>query len=465
MIWSLIQNVGGQAVTLTFYVLLAVALTPVEFGIVGLATVWTAVLSAFTELGFGAALVQRREITSEHTSTTFVVNLAVGVLLGGVGALVAGPVATWFDEPLLRPVVTALSLGFVLRAPGLTHAALALRDMRFRTLAMRDIVANGLGGAVGLSLAIAGFGVWSLVALNLVVAASATAIMWLGDSWRPRFGDVSKRALAELWPYSSSILGFNLFKAVAQNADRLIVGQLLGTAAVGFYSVASRLVLQAIAVPINALGVYLFPKVSRADGDLVAARESYGVVLALSLAIAVPFVVAVLAAAPALVPWLGEAWLPVVPLMAWLGLAAVARAIFSPGTQMMKALGRPDTMLRWSIVVSVITTSALFAGASWGLTGVTAAFAIGHLVALPMLIRMVYQLSGYGFREHLRRGRRALTGGVLMSAGLYATNAWLSETSVAALGIVSAGAWGVWLLRREPEVAARAPHSLRWLVG
>jgi len=465
VIWSLVQNVGGQAVTLTFYVLLAVVLSPVEFGLVGLATVWTAVLSAFTELGFGAALVQRREITDAHASTTFVLNLAVGAVLSGLGALVAGPVAVWFDEPVLRPVVAALSLGFVMRAPGLTHAALALRDMRFRALAARDIVANGLGGAVGLGLAVSGFGVWSLVAVNLVAAASASTLMWFADPWRPRLQDVSKRALTDLWPYSSSILGFNLFKAIAQNADRLIVGQLLGTVAVGFYSVASRLVLQAIAVPVNALGVYLFPKVARADGDLAAARESYGVVLALSLAITVPFAVAVFAAAPALVAWLGEAWLPVVPLTAWLTLAAVARAIFSPGTQLMKALGRPDSMLRWSIQVSVITTVALFAGLPWGLPGVTAAFAVGHIVALPILMRMVDRLSGYGPGAHLQRTRRALIAGAFLAGAMYLFRAVLPDPAVAGAGVVSAGALGLWLLRCEPGVAARAPRSLRWLLG
>ena len=218
MIWAVLQQVGGQAVNLVNFLVLAAVLRPGEFGILAMASAWLAILGAFAESGFGSAVVQRADLRPEHLSTTFAITVAIGVVLGALGVALSWPAAIVFKTRELQPVMAALSLGFPIRAVGLTHAALAQRELRFRALAGRDIASNLVGGLAGVVLALRGFGVWSLVAMTMVSAVLATVLLWRIAPWRPRLPECSLRHARELWPYSSRMLGFSLFKAAAQNA-------------------------------------------------------------------------------------------------------------------------------------------------------------------------------------------------------------------------------------------------------
>jgi len=442
--------------SLLIYLVLANLLTPQDFGLVGLATVWTAFLAAFAESGFGAALVQRRTIDATHASTTFAINLGVGAVLSLGGVLLSWPAAKFTGDPRLQPVVAALSAGFLIRAFGLAHVALAQRDLRFRVLAVRDLIANAVGGALGITLALRGAGVWSLVAVSLASATVGSALLWYITAWRPARSQVSLAAMRDLWGFSANILGFNLFKALAQNVDRLVVGRLLGTASVGYYTLAVRLVLQPIGVVVGALGVYLFPRVARVQDDRPRAQSEYRRVFRLAIAATVPISAGAVTVGPALVSWLlGPAWDPVAPVLAWLGIVGLCRALFSPAGQVLKALGRPDWMLGWSVVITGLTIAAVYAGAPWGLPGVAAGVAVAHAAGVPVILTMVHRLGGLSAWEHARAGAGTMAAGVALAA-LLLTISWLlgDAPGLLAVATVASGiAYAAAVVRIQPDLA------------
>ncbi|HWP02622.1 MAG TPA: lipopolysaccharide biosynthesis protein [Gemmatimonadaceae bacterium] len=453
MIWALLQHVGGQALTFVIYLTLAALLSPADFGLLGLATVWTAFLGAFAELGLGAALIQRRSLDPAHASSTFVTNLALGGVLSLAGLVVSWPAAVFVHEPRLQPVLASLSVGFLLRAFGLTHAALAQRELRFRPLAVRDLIANGVGGLSGIAIAASGGGVWSLVAVNLVAAGVGSALLWQLSSWRPSFALVSKSAIRDLWGFGANVLAFNVFKAAAQNLDRLIIGRLFGTIAVGYYSLASRIMLQPVATIIGAMGVYFFPTVARAQHDPPAVAMQYRTIIKLSVAATVPIAVAGGILAPRLVPaLLGSRWNAAGPLFLWLGVAAVCRGFFSPAGQLMKGLGHPGSMLGWSIIITGLTLAGLLGGGHWGLTGSTIGFATAHVVGTPIVVGMCHRLLGFSGRDHMRAVAPALGLGVILAAALTGI-AKLASTpvAVAAAGVVGIIGYVGAILKLEPQ--------------
>ena len=130
MIWSVVQQIGGQVATLIVYFALAALLPPRDFGLVGMAGAWLAVLNTFCETGFGAALIQRDQVRGEHLGSTFAVNLAMGAALTLLGIVLSYPAARFFNTPDLQPVMAVLSLAFLMRAFGLTQVALAQRELR-----------------------------------------------------------------------------------------------------------------------------------------------------------------------------------------------------------------------------------------------------------------------------------------------------------------------------------------------
>jgi O-antigen/teichoic acid export membrane protein len=457
VIWALVQQVGGQAGSYVVFIVLAALLRPEYFGVVGMATVWTGILSAFSEIGFGAALVQRLEIRPEHLSTTFAINIAAGLILTLLGVLLAPAAALFFGTPLVGPVMAVLSVGFLLRSLSLTQAAYAQRHLRFRALAIRDIGASVAGGIAGVAGALAGWGVWSLVAMTLVNQAAATVLIWRYTDWRPKWNQVSRACARELWPYSSRMFGFSVLKAVVQNSDRFVIGYLLGPGPLGLYTFAWRLVVFPVRLVSSAFGTYLFPKAARLQSNLPAVRQQYLQMMAVLLSMVLPVSIAAVLLAPALVPPLfGPRWSAAVVPIQILSLTALAGAFFPVVGELAKALGRPGWMIAWSALYTVVICSALWVGGQNGLEGAVWASAAGHVVLLPVIFAMADRVVGLRWREVLRQWSPSVAASVVLAAvtalslqvGIVPSfiRAWLAL----AIGLV---AYAVVLAHLDPQVS------------
>jgi len=184
--WSTVKTWGTKLVTFLVYPILARLLGPEVYGVVALAGVYLALLDIFSDVSFGAAVEQRRDLEPEHLDSIFWAFLALGVFLT-LGTIVAAPLtAKFFDEPELTPVVRWLSLGFMLRMICGVQTSLLRRGLRIKELAARDLASVGAGSAVGITLALNGFGVWSLVAQRLVSQSVVVLLLWHVSDWRPR---------------------------------------------------------------------------------------------------------------------------------------------------------------------------------------------------------------------------------------------------------------------------------------
>jgi PST family polysaccharide transporter len=429
VIWAVLQVGGRQLTSLLVFAILGLLLAPRDFGLVGMAMAWLTVIQGASDLGLGAALVQRREIGPAHFSTVFYLNVAVGIGLTVVGALLAWPSAWFFGEPGLRPIAAALSLGFLLASLSAAQTAVAQRELRFRQLALRDIAASVIGGSVGIGAALAGAGAWSLVLQALVTSAAAAALIWPLSRWRPCLDQFSIGLLRELWPYSSQLFAFNVFKALVQNLDRILLGYLLGPVALGLYVFAFRLVVQPVSTIAGAVGTYLFPFFSRQQDDPARLRSGYGSALKGLAVVTLPLAVLAIAAAPALVPALwGTRWSAAVPLMQVMGLLAVCQGYASPVGQLFKSLDRPHWLLWWSLGITALVAAFLavgvrFDGLYGAVWGVTAAYLVGALV--------IFRSASYLLSFTLRDLIRTCGGAALAAAAMGAV--------AVAIGRVSAG--------------------------
>ena len=422
MIWAVLQVGGRQLTSLLIFAILGVLLPPRDFGLVGMAMAWLTVIQGASDLGLGAALVQRREIGSAHFSTVFFLNLGVGALLTVVGVLLAWPSAWFFHEPALRPIASALSLTFLLAALSAAQTAVAQRELRFRQLAMRDIAASAIGGVVGIATALSGAGAWSLVLQTLVTSAAAAALIWPLSHWRPRAREFSTALLRELWPYSSQLFTFNVFKAFVQNLDRILLGHLLGPVALGLYVFSFRLVVQPIATVAGAVGSYLFPFFSRQQDNRARLRRGYGSALKGLAVLTFPVAVLAAVASVTLVPLLwGTQWAAAVPLMQIMAVLAVCQAYASPVGQLFKSLDRPQWLLWWSVGITALVAALLVVGVRTdglrgAVLGVTVAYALGSLV----IFRSAAHLLSFSLRDLWRTCGSAVAAALAMAAAAVA---------------------------------------------
>lgn len=182
-------KVLAQAANFTLRVgslmILARLLDPKDFGLVGMVTAITGVLSLFRDFGLSSATIQRVEVTEAQVSTLFWINVAVGAGLCFLLAVASPLVARFYHQPRLVWVTIALSSGFLFNAVGIQHSARLQREMRFATLSSIDVISLVVSVTTGVGMAVAGFGYWSLVAMTIVPPLVTTIGLWIATMWVP----------------------------------------------------------------------------------------------------------------------------------------------------------------------------------------------------------------------------------------------------------------------------------------
>lgn len=376
-----------QAIQIGITVVLARYLLPADFGLIGMVSVTLAFVAPFNELGMGAALVQRRDLTPAHATSVFWFQFLMASLAGLLLAAAAPWIAAFFQRedlvPLLRVMCASLPLGAAAAAP----QALLLRRLRFARVAGVETAALAGGGLVGAGMAIAGWGVWSLVAQSLIGAALTAALMIVLSGFNPLGRGARPRAalLKDLAGFSAPLAGYNLLNYVSRNIDDILIGRFLGAEALGYYSMAYRVMMYPLQKVSGVVGRVSFPTFAALQYDLERVRRAYVRAAQYIALITFPMMAAVMTAAPEFTRVLfGPGWGPVVPLIVILSLAGMSGSIATTVGSILLARGRSDLMLKWEMASSAGFVLAILSGLPWGLTGVAVAYTMMSLILWPI---------------------------------------------------------------------------------
>lgn len=366
---------------------LARLLDPEAFGLVAMSGAALLILGEFSDLGLPQAAVQRAEISHAQASALFWINAAAGLAATLLGGLAAWPLALFYGDPRVTPIVAALSLGFLIAGLGAQHQALLRRRMRFGTIAAISLASTAGGAGVGIAAAAGGAGAWSLVLLTLATSLLRTASLWGLSRWTP-----SRPARAEgvgaMLRFGGLVTGANLLAALVRAADAVLIGRFVGAVPLGFYTSARRLLLVPV-VQINApLTSVAIPALSRLQHDPPRFRRFYAAGIAGIAAAASPVVLLAAVLAPELVGVvLGPGWEASVPIIQALSPAALLASLNMVTSWVYLPLGRVDRQFRWQAIRSVVTLIALPIGLPWGAFGVAVAFsASACLLRVPAIL-------------------------------------------------------------------------------
>jgi PST family polysaccharide transporter len=382
--WTAVGKTASQASVFVVGILLARLLGPRDFGLIGMGNVVLGFASLFADLGLTSALVQRENLEERHRSSVFWVNLALGILLFGLTALFSGAIADFFREPGLTPVLPAIAFTFVLAPIASVHFSMLSREMHFKRLAQIEILATVLSGATGVGMALAGFGVWSLVTQRLVSSVVSVAGRLAAYRWHPRFV-CDPSALRDLLGFSLNLLGFSLLNYWARHLDDLLIGRYMGARALGIYARAYETMMTPVREISGVLSRVMFPSLATIQDDRQRVKAVYVRSLGVIALVTFPFMAIVGAAAEPLVLTLfGRDWHPLVPV---LRVVCVAGAFQSLGTTVgwiYQALGRTDVMLRYGAFASAAIAASIVVGVWMGsILSVAVCYTIMTTVVLP----------------------------------------------------------------------------------
>lgn len=402
-------------------IVVARLLTPADYGLFGMATVYLGFVELVNEFGLGAAIIRQRDLSEEQIADITGVSYALGLFLTVVSVGMAWPVAMFFKEDQVRLILIVLSVTFMLSTVKSVPRALMSRDLQFRRVAVVDATQVIVGLVATLTLAIMGYRYWSLV-WGTIIAQTASSL--LAVFWRPqpirwpggRFGSI-RHAITFGWHVVVSRIAWYAYS----NADFAVVGRVLGTVALGAYNFGWTIA----SIPVNRISAMVgqvTPAIFSAVQDDPAELRRYLVRLTEGLAlITFPFSVGLaLTAHDAVLVALGPKWEPAIWPLRLLGFYAGFRSITTLFPQVLWATGHSRSAMRFSILAALVLPGLFYIGSRWGTVGVASAWIVGYPIVSIPYFRQVFRIVDMPVRQYLGGLWPALLGTIVMTAAVLA---------------------------------------------
>jgi len=357
---------------------------------------------------------QRAELQRSHLDTAFWTNMIFGVTMTLVSIGASGLIAGLFDEPDLAEIVRWLSPVFIFAGLSGVQQAILKRELAFKKLALREILAIVAGGIVGVVLAFLGFGVWSLVAQTLTKRLVGVVVLWGVSDWRPSFR-FSKKHFTELFSFGLNIIGTNVLNFLNGHADDLLIGYFLGSTQLGLYTVAYRLFGMTKSLLTSVIMSVTFPTFSRLQDDLERLRRIFYQALFYTSLMAFPVFLGILVTAPELIPVLfGPQWADSIPVLRVLTFIGILHSIQYFHGSVIVALGKPSWRLGMIFLNAVTNVIAFAIAVRWGIVAVAAAYVIRGYLLAPIGIWMVKKLAKIDLKIYFRQFLMPLLGSLAM---------------------------------------------------
>ena len=380
--WSASTRAATALLQFAVSVGLARLLNPDDFGLIGMVLVVIGFAATIGDLGFGAAIVQRDDISNASLSSVFWFGLAAGGFLTIALILAAPLVAAFYGAPQLQLLTTAMALMFIFGSLQVVQSALLQKSLDFRTRFRIEICSVSVSAVIALVLALKGAGVWSLVALSLSDAAARAVVTWRLVSWRPRL-TFSWNAVKKLLEFGRHLIGFNIVVYWAQNVDKLIIGQHLGSIALGVYGVADRLMRLPLTHVTATTSAVMFPALAAVQSNVDVVRRTYLRANRMIAFLTFPMMLGMSTLAEPLVLLVyGEKWRAAIPVVQLLCFAGLAQSVYNTAAWIFLSRGRPDILFRLGLLSLLVRLVGVLVGLNWGLLGVACGYVAGGYLAL-----------------------------------------------------------------------------------
>jgi len=453
---------SAQVVSQLIRIVMALALTflidPAEFGLVALITVITVFFErVLGDTGTTAAVVRHPEITHGLVSSVFWLNVSIGLATSGAFVAFGGVLASVLDNPDAGNLVRVAGLMAFLNAFGHVQRALLRRFLLFRALATVNLSNALITTTATVVLAVANWGPWALVVGNLAGTVGSVALAWWWSPWRPG-RTFDRERLRQISRFSVNLSVQNLFGYVSYAGDRFLIGRFIGTAELGYYGLANRLLRYPLQTTTQTYREVVLPGLARIQDDHPGMREAYTRTVNGIAFLLLPLCLGLSALARPLVDAaLTDEWLPATNIIAIMALVGALQSLATTTGSIYIAKGRTDLSLRWQMGSSAVLMVAYSIGALWGTEGVAWGYLVGITVLFYPAFHIPLRLIEGRPRDVLSPIAPTLIASAAGAGGAWITARLLDETGrgpwlqLVAGGAVMSAAYGAYVLIGKPQ--------------
>lgn len=418
-LWSFANQSFGQILVLIVFLVTARFVSKEDFGIMATAMLGVEIFRQLVAECVGKVLLSRREVSDGEYSAGFVLLLISGFVAALAVFLLSQPIADMFGHGEIAIALKWLSV--LVFATGLTkiHEVWLSRHLKFKSLALRSMFSISIGGGIGIYMAVQGYGIYSLIAQQLITAGLGLIWLWSAAGWRPSLRvaakDISGIAGQGKYLSLSAVAGF-----FSTQGDVVMASYYLGPAATGVYNAAKRIIAAVMQIITGGINNVALPVLSAFSQEAAQFQKSYLTGVSLSVALCAPLYFGLAALSGDFVQvLLGGRWADVAPVLSVLAFVGFVRSAsqYSSNILLIKEKAHWQTVLSYADAVLNIVLLIIFA--RQGLLPLAIAIAVKTLVISPVTTRMALRLLGVGVAEYARAVLPAMLSAAVMAGAVW----------------------------------------------
>lgn len=360
--WSMIDSVANQGITFLVGLVLARLLTPEEYGLIGIIMIFVAVFNSIVDSGFSSALVRKTDVKDIDYNTVFITNLTLSFVLFFVMFFCAPWIAQFFQQPQLEPLSKVMASIVVINAFAIIQRTILVKKIDFKTQTKISLIASISSGAIGITMALMGHGVWSLVGQQISRQLLNTLFLWVYAKWYPRL-QFSKASFNELFGFGWKLLASGLIDTVWREIYQVVIGKFYSPATLGQYTRAHQFSSIASSNLTAIVQRVSYPVLSSIQDDKERLKLAYKRVIKVTMLVTFVLMLGMAAVAkPMILVLVGEQWLPCVPFLQIICFSMMLYPLHSLNLNMLQVQGRSDLFLRLEIIKKCVAIIPLLLG-------------------------------------------------------------------------------------------------------
>ena len=380
----MMSNGSTQLLNLVFGIFLGRLLSPTDYGIVGVLTIFTAIAGNIQAAGFTQALINIHRPTHREYNSVFWFNVLTSLLLYAVLFFCAPLIADFFHQESLVSVSRFVFLSFVIASLGIVHNAWLVKNLMIRETAIIGFIALLCSGAVGIVLALLGYGYWSLAWQQIVYISVTNVVRLYYSRWRPTF-HIDFEPVRTMFPFAVKLLITNILNTLSQNVLTFIFGRLLPIRSVGNFSQASKWNTMAHSFISGTVAQVAQPVLAEVSDDDERELRVFRKMLRFTAFLSFPIMFGLaLVAHEFIILTIGTQWLDSIPLLQILCIGGAFMPFYTLYQNLIITQGRSDIYLYTNVVFLVIQIALILLLAQHGIIVMVAAYTLLTLVYLAV---------------------------------------------------------------------------------
>ncbi len=399
--WSLIGRLLQQSSHFFLGIILARLLTPEQYGLVGMATVFIYISFVFIDSGFSSALIQRQKCSQSDYTTIFYINLVISIIVFIIFYFLAPVISQFYNEPRLTNIVRVLSILIILFALTIVQKAIIAREVNFKLRTQIEFSSQILSGVIAIYLALRGYGVWALVWKTLLNQLFVNLQLWIRNKWFPSF-EFNKSSLREMFAFSSRLLVSGILDRIYQQIYKLIIGKFFPVRELGLFTRADQFQKLPSQTISGAITSFTFPVFSKMQNEPARLGRAVKRILSLVMFFNIhAMTIMVIVAKPMIACLLGSKWLDATVYLQLLALVGIMYPVHLINVQVLSSMGRSDLFLKIEVLKKIFSIPAILLGIFIGIKAMIIGMIFASIVSLYINTYYTYKLTDLSLKEQM----------------------------------------------------------------